>query len=135
MTYALRGQGRVSFGDEGQRYYAGGAFSLRGYPHRSVVGRRLFLLNQEIRFPLVQRLLLAMPTGAVDLPVFYGSCFADVAWTGDPAWIERPYGSVGVGFFVGGGPYPRLRVDLSWPTDFHNFADHPDTEFSVGFGY
>jgi outer membrane protein assembly factor BamA len=135
MTYALRGQGRVSFGEEGQRYYVGGAVSLRGYPYRSVAGQRLLLLNQEIRFPLVQRLVVAMPTGPMDLPIFYGSCFADMAWAGDDVWSERFFGSVGVGFFVGGGPYPRLRVDLAWPTDFHSIADHADTEFSVGFGY
>jgi hypothetical protein len=135
MTYALRGQGRLSFGDEGQRYYAGGAFSLRGYPHRSVAGQRLLLLNQEIRFPLVQRLVVAMPTGPMDMPIFYGSVFVDAALAGDQAWGSDLFGSVGCGFFVGGGAYPRLRVDLAWPTDFHSIADHADTEFSVGFGY
>ncbi len=135
MVYAMRTQARVSFGDEGQRYFVGGAFSLRGYPHRSVAGRRLLLLNQEVRFPIIDRMVVAMPAGPLDMPVFYGAGFVDMAWVGDPDWAARPVGSVGVGFFIGGGPYPRLRVDFSWPTDFHSISGRADTEFSIGFGY
>lgn len=135
LVFALRGIGRFSFGDEGQRYFIGGAHSLRGFPRRYVAGRRLVLLNQEIRFPLIQQIVLRLPMGPIDLPVFHGTAFVDGAWAGDPEWAERPQGSVGLGIYVGGGPYPRLRVDFSRATDFRTLSDATDTEFSIGFNY
>jgi hypothetical protein len=134
LVYAVRGIGRFSFGEEGQRYYIGGAHTLRGFPHRSISGQQLLLLNQEVRFPLIQRILLRMPMGGMDLPVIYGAAFADAAWTGDP-WGDRRLGSLGVGLFIGGGPYPRLRVDFTRATDFHHWSPSTDTEFSIGFDY
>jgi hypothetical protein len=135
LIHASRLSGRVSFGDEGQRHYLGGAHSIRGYGQRSVYGTRVVILNQEVRFPIVTRLVLRMPMGPFDLPVFYGSLFADAAWTGDPAWAPHPLGAVGVGIFVGGGPFPRIRVDFARVHDFTSFAPHWDTEFSIGFNY
>jgi outer membrane protein assembly factor BamA len=135
LVHAGRLSARVSFGDEGQRYYLGGAHSIRGYGRRSVYGTRVLIMNQEVRFPIIDRLVLRMPMGAFDMPIFYGSLFADAAWTGDAAWAHHPIGAVGAGIYVGGGPYPRLRVDFARVHDFHSFAPHWDTEFSVGFNF
>jgi hemolysin activation/secretion protein len=135
VVYALRLNGRFSFGNEGQRHYLGGAYTIRGYGRRTVYGTRVGLMNHELRFPIVDRLVLRMPMGPFDLPVIYGSLFMDAAWTGDPHWDRRPIGAVGAGFFIGGGPFPRIRVDFARVTDFYHFAPYWDTEFSVGFNY
>ena len=135
VVYAFRLNGRFSFGDEGQRHYLGGAYTIRGYGRRSVYGTRVGLMNHELRFPIVDRLVLRMPMGPFDLPVIYGSLFMDAAWTGDPEWARRPVGAVGAGFFIGGGPFPRIRVDFARVSDFYHFAPYWDTEFSVGFNY
>jgi outer membrane protein assembly factor BamA len=135
VIYAFRGSTRLSFGEEGQRHFAGGAHTLRGYGRRSVYGTRLTMMNHEVRFPLIDRLVMRMPMGPFDLPVFYGSVFFDAAWTGDPEWARRPLGAVGAGIYVGGGPYPRFRFDFARVTDFHTMAPHWDTEFSIGFNY
>lgn len=135
VVYAARATGLFSFGAEGQRYFIGGAYTLRGYPRRSVNGQRLVLINNELRFPLIQRMVLRMPMGGVDMPVFYGALFVDAAWAGDPKWTERPYGSLGFGIFVGGGGLPRLRIDFSRRTDFSSISDRTDTEFSIGFNF
>jgi outer membrane protein assembly factor BamA len=127
--------GRFSFGEEGQRYYIGGSHSLRGYPHRSVNGQRLILFNNELRFPMIQRMVLRLPMGAVEMPIFYGALFFDVAWAGDPVWDDDTYGSLGFGVYIGGGGMPRLRVDFSRRTDFDSIADATDTEFSIGFNF
>ncbi|HWN80628.1 MAG TPA: hypothetical protein VNM87_00890, partial [Candidatus Udaeobacter sp.] len=63
VVYAFRLNGRFSFGDEGQRHYLGGAYTIRGYGRRSVYGTRVGLMNHELRFPIVDRLVLRMPTG------------------------------------------------------------------------
>ncbi len=41
VIYAFRGSARMSFGQEGQRHFAGGAHTLRGYGRRSVYGTAL----------------------------------------------------------------------------------------------
>ncbi len=93
------------------------------------------MMNHEVRFPVIDRLVLRMPMGAFDFPVVYGAVFADAAWTGDPEWARRPLGAVGAGVFIGGGPYPRFRLDFARVTDFYTLSPHFETEFSIGFNY
>ena len=40
-----------------------GPHRLRGYPHLSLAGSRVWLLNQEWRFPILNALALAFPFG------------------------------------------------------------------------
>jgi hypothetical protein len=45
-------------------------------------------------------------------------------------------GSLGVGFFIGGGYYPALRWNYVWQThDFHAFSVRPRTTFSFGYNF
>jgi hypothetical protein len=135
MTHAVRLAGSFSFGDEGQVYSIGGAHSLRGYPRRSVLGQRIVVFNNEIRLPFVERMVLRLPMGLVDLPILHSAAFFDVAWSDDRYYASDTYGSFGLGLYVGGGPFPRLRVDFAWRTDFESVAPTADTEFSIGFNY
>jgi hypothetical protein len=132
VVHAMRVAGRFSFGDEGQLYWVGGAHSLRGYGRRSVLAQRLAMINNEIRIPFIERMLLL---GFMDMPIFHVAGYFDVAWAGDRRYTYDTLGAFGFAWFIGGGPFPRLRVDYTWRTDFETVSSSPYTELSIGFNY
>ncbi|HET7226990.1 MAG TPA: hypothetical protein VFK69_14885 [Candidatus Eisenbacteria bacterium] len=154
LVLASRVQGQASLGRDAQRFYMGGATSLRGWDPRTLAGLRTLLLQQEVRFPLLRGMTVALPN-AWEFPPVSGVAFADGGWAwggstltldGIPAYyfdtsqtgpgIAGHVGSVGVGFFVGGGYYPMLRWNYSWTTsDFHHFAPRPRTTFAFGYNF
>ena len=154
---ASRAQGQMSFGRDAQRFYLGGGRSLPGYDPRTLAGLRTVLLQQEVRFPLLSGLTLALPAPWV-FPTVSGVGFANMAWAWDaggfvPVLINDPVlagllenqeglgaqghlGSVGAGFFIGGGYFPALRWNYAWPTqDFKSFGKRPRTQFTLGFNF
>ncbi len=134
-TYAVRLQALAAEGPLAQRFAMGGSWSFRGYPRRAFVGTRSLLLNQEVRFPLLNGVVLGLPMGPFGLPQIQGALFFDVgqAWT-------RTYtppnvlGSYGVSFRTGLG-FLVLRLDVSKLTDFHRTLPGTDVDFFVGFNY
>ncbi len=50
-----------------------------------MIGSKAWLINQEVRFPLLNRLVLGTPLGDLTFPEFQGAFFADVgrAWVRD----------------------------------------------------
>ncbi len=81
---ALRLMGRHSRGEVPEYVSMGGSWTLRAYPWRSLWGRNLVLGNAELRFPLVDRLVVSLPFGDIDLSAFRGAFFVDGgnAWNG-----------------------------------------------------
>ncbi|HEY0593352.1 MAG TPA: BamA/TamA family outer membrane protein, partial [Thermoanaerobaculia bacterium] len=71
---AFRAFGAASTGNYPNFYYFGGMDTLRGYDFRSLVGNRAFYTNLELRFPLID--YLVMP--GVALSQIRGSIFLDV---------------------------------------------------------
>ncbi len=71
---ALRAFGAASSGNFPNFYYFGGMDTLRGYDFRSIVGNRAFYTNLELRFPLID--YLVMP--GIALSQIRGSVFVDV---------------------------------------------------------
>jgi len=134
VVAATRVQGQSSVGRDAQRYYLGGPFSLRGYERRSLSGVQTALVQEEIRFPILQGMTLAIPSAWV-FPTVNGAVFADAAWT----WSYGPpeqLGSVGTSFFIGGGYFPALRWDFAWLTpDFRTYSKRVYRRFSVGFNF
>jgi Tol biopolymer transport system component len=115
---------------------------MRGYNYSEQIGTKYFLMNYELRFPLI-RYLVPGP-----LPILFsnilGVAYVDVgsAWdnTGNLQFFKRDlYGNVvsedllmgtGVGarvFFL----YFLLRFDVAWAYDGNNFAK-PIFYFSIG---
>jgi len=133
VVAASRVQGQSSLGRDAQPFFLGNT-SLRGYDRRTLSGLQTVLVQQEIRFPMLQGLTLAVPVPWV-FPTVNGALFADAAW----AWshgVEKHLGSAGASFFVGGGYFPALRWNYSWTTsDFHAFSKRPRQQFSVGFNF
>jgi WD40 repeat protein/surface antigen Omp85-like protein len=155
FVLASRVQGQVSVGRDAQRFYVGGRNSTPGWDPRTLAGLRTVVAQQELRFPLLRGVTLALP-GPWQLPPVSGVAFADAAWAWDDGGIVLPssvpgyaldatdsgpgaqghVGSAGLGFFIGGGYYPALRWNYAWTTlDFHHFSRRPHTQFALGWNF
>ncbi len=135
-SVAVRTVGRLSAGDDPQRFAMGGSLSLRGYDRRSLFGTRLYLANVEYRFPLLDRVVLGVPLRGLELPGIEGAVFADAG----NAWekferVPRPLGSIGFGLRMSLGGYMVLRYDIARRTDFMELKPGWEKEFYFGFDY
>jgi hypothetical protein len=148
LVLALRAQGQTSVWRDAQRFYLGGWSSLRGFDRRTLVGEQTLLLQAETRFPLLRGLTLAVPA-LWTFPTISGALFADGAWLwedlgpGGDAFSQlferRPgarAGSLGAGFYLGGGYYPALRWDYVWTApEFGSLSRRPRTQFSILYNF
>ena len=154
FVLATRVQGQASLGRDAQRFYLGGRMTLRGYDFHTLSGLRTVALQQEVRFPLLRGLRFAFPF-RWEFPPVNGAAFADAGWAwgggnlplgGVPAWFLSSYdvgpggqghlGSAGLGFYIGGGPYPVLRWNYAWQSpDLRHFTRRPRTQFAIGYNF
>ncbi|HUF49268.1 MAG TPA: hypothetical protein VMN60_00450 [Longimicrobiales bacterium] len=142
-AYAVRGFGYFSDGAIPGRTALGGSHQLRGYPRYSLTGSRVWLVNQEWRFPILHRLSLTFPFGTLALPGVQGALFADVG----SSWLEEKepagiWGSYGTSFRMSLGAPLVLRLDIGRrlrsgdepPVVFRN-SSFNDTFFDFFFGF
>lgn len=146
-AYAVRATAFLSNGTVPARSVLGGPHRLRGYPRFSMAGSRLWLLNQEWRFPIVQGIGLAFPMGNVTLPGIQGALFTDIgsSWLESQSKPEGTWGSYGLSFRTSLGPPLVLRLDVGRrfriggapPVVFGNRENFNDTfvDFFFGFNY
>jgi len=134
VILASRLEARSSFGEEGRRFYLGGPSTLRGYGTRTIGGKKVVLFNSELRLPLLVRVAFKVPGGALPFPTIKGALFFDAATSGD-AGLDPWKGSLGVGFYLGGGYFPAVRFNLAWRTDFNTVGSKPVREFTVGWNF
>jgi WD40-like Beta Propeller Repeat len=112
-TVALRAFTFYSGGDRPERVNIGGTLGLRGYPNYGyILGSRAWMLNGELRFPLLDYLTLGTSVGAVRFPEFQGAFFLDAG----RAWFFKEehralLGSYGVSFRWPLVPGLVLRLD------------------------
>jgi hypothetical protein len=112
-TYAVRALGFYSGGDRPRRINIGGTLGLRGYPQFGyILGSHAFMLNQELRFPVLTHLTLGTPFGDIDLPEIQGGLFADVGKATFPSTDRALLGSYGLGFRLAVAPLVVLRLDI-----------------------
>jgi hypothetical protein len=113
-AYAIRALGFYSGGDRPKRINIGGTVGMRGYPEFGyIVGTRAYMLNQEVRFPLLTHLTLGTPLGDLDLPEIQGGFFVDVG----KALLHQDsnralLGSYGLSLRLALGPLAVIRLDL-----------------------
>jgi WD40 repeat protein len=125
-TYAVRAVGFYSGGDRPRRINIGGTVGLRGYPEFGyVVGSRAYMLNQEIRFPLLTHLIVGTPLGDLDFPEIQAGLFTDVG----KAWFHvgsgrAMLGSYGLSFRLALAPLAVLRLDLGRRFSSRNFQGY-----------
>ncbi|MCK4385391.1 MAG: PD40 domain-containing protein, partial [candidate division Zixibacteria bacterium] len=132
--FAIRTMGFSSSGKEPQRLYLGGSWSLRGYDRRAFYGRHLILINNELRFPLIDNLAIGFPIGKLSFHAIRGALFFDAgnAWEDD---FERLWGSFGIGARVNLGWVIVLRFDVSKTTDFKKISKSTDFDFFFGWSF
>ena len=133
-SLAQRYMARHSRGDVPEFFSMGGSWTLRGYPWRSIWGRNMVLVNHELRFPLLDRMILAFPFGTIDFSAFRGALFVDAgnAWNdefGD--WL----GSFGGGTRLGLGGFFVFRLDASRRTDFRSVDNNTRWDFFFGWDF
>jgi outer membrane protein assembly factor BamA len=134
-AYAIRTMYFTSDGTDPQRYYLGGSWDLRGYPRRYFHGRNLFLLNNELRFPLIDRLYVGFPFGALNFQAIRGALFFDAGKAWDNDVDNHLVGSFGFGFRVALGYVTVLRFDFARRTDFRSVSNGFDFDFFFGWNY
>ncbi|HSL68872.1 MAG TPA: hypothetical protein VK864_01455, partial [Longimicrobiales bacterium] len=146
-AYAIRGYVFLSSGAVPARAVLGGPHRLRGYPRFSLAGSRVWLLNQEWRFPILNTWSLGFPFGELRLPGVQGALFADAG----SSWLDtqdRPrgtWGSYGISFRTSLGAPLVLRLDVGRryrvgarpPVNFSGDERFGDTfvDFFFGFNY
>ena len=128
----MRYMGRRSAGDVPEFFSLGGSWTLRGYPWRSIWGSKMVLINQELRFPLVDRLVIGFPFGDMDFSAFRGALFADAgnAWNDEFAEWR---GAVGGGVRLALGGVFVFRLDAARRTNFKRLGN--DTHWDFFFGW
>jgi hypothetical protein len=135
VVLAQRFVTRNSWGSDLQLFYLGGSWDLRGYDYRAFAGKKMMLYNAEIRFPLLDRLLVNFPVGQIDFPMFRGSLFFDAGTVSgfiyDPGWL----GSIGVGAELNLGYLPVMRVNFSRRTDFETVDKKTRVDFFIGYNF
>ncbi|MBN2541975.1 PD40 domain-containing protein [bacterium] len=130
--FATRVVARYSGGELPERFYMGGTWSFRGYPWFSFYGRKMLLINNEYRFPLIDRLILGLPVLRINISGIKGALFFDAGQTWEDDNLDL-LGSFGVSLRVNLGYYTVLRTDFAKRTDFNIISD--DIYFDVFFGW
>ena len=129
---------RNSYGDDGQVFYLGGPWTLRGYGFREFFGRSIHLVNTEIRFPLIDRFALMLPFGLIEMPMFRGALFFDFGRTlrNNLYFFDTELvGSFGAGVELNLGFAPVIRVNFTRRTDFATVAPTTGFELFIGYNY
>ena len=145
-AYAIRGYAFYSDGAIPARAVLGGPTRLRGYPHYSLTGSRVWMVNQEWRFPLLHGLALSFPFGNLNLPGIQGALFTDIgsSWLESMERPEGTWGSYGTGFRMGLGALVlrldvgrRFRIGQKPPVIFNDGETFRSTfvDFFFGFNY
>jgi hypothetical protein len=135
VVFAQRFVTRNAWGGDLQLFYLGGSWDLRGYDFREFAGKRTLLLNNEFRFPLIDRLLLKLPFGMIEFPLFRGSLFFDAGRVSGFIYDTDWLGSVGAGVEMNLGYIPVARLNFSRITDFHSFEPGVKIDFFLGFNF
>jgi len=133
VVFANRVLGQSSMGPDAQRFYLGWN-SIRGYDRRALAGLQTLQIQNDLRFPILRGLTLAVPS-PWEFPTVSGGGFADAAW----AWEEGTQGqlgSAGFSFWIGGGFFPALRWNYAWLTnDLIYYSHRPRTQFLIDFNF
>ena len=123
-----------SSGVEPQRIYLGGSWSFRGYGRQAFYNRNILFASNELRFPLIDNLLVGFPFGGIGFQAIRGAIFFDAGSAWDK-YFDRFLGSFGAGFRVALDRIVVLRFDFSRTTDFRTINPHTQFEFFFGWNF
>jgi hypothetical protein len=123
-----------STGVEPQRIYFGGSWSFRGFDRKAFYNRNILFASHELRFPLIDDLIIGFPFGGIGFQAIRGAIFFDVGSAWDKHF-DQFLGSFGTGFRVALGRIVLLRFDFSRTTDFEKISSHTDFDFFFGWNF
>ncbi len=123
-----------STGREPQRIYFGGSWSFRGFDRRAFYNRNVIFASHELRYPLIDNLLIGFPFGNLGFRGIRGALFFDVGSSWDDNFDEL-LGSFGTGFRFSLGGVILLRFDFSRTTDFETISKNTDFDFFFGWNF
>jgi hypothetical protein len=135
IIFAQRLVSRNAWGSDLQLFYLGGSWDLRGYEFRRFAGKRTLLINNELRFPLIDRFLLRFPFGMIEFPLFRGSIFFDAGQVSGFIYDTDWLGSIGTGVEMNLGYLPVIRLNFSRLTDFKEIPSDIHVDFFLGFNF
>ncbi len=121
-----------SSGKEPDRIYFGGSWSFRGFDRRHFYNRNVLFVSNELRFPLMDNLLLGFRFGGLGFRAIRGVLFFDAGSAWDDNY-DKFLGSFGAGFRVPLARFIILRFDFTKTTDFEKI--NPKTNFEFFFGW
>ncbi|UCC43268.1 MAG: PD40 domain-containing protein [Candidatus Zixiibacteriota bacterium] len=128
-----------SSGVEPRRIYFGGSWSFRGFSRRDFYSRNILFASNELRFPLVDNILIGFPMGELGFQAIRGALFFDVGSALDDKELlripESLYGSFGAGFRVSLGYFVQLRFDFSRVINKGFKSVRRSTDFDFFFGW
>jgi len=133
-AYAVRFLSLFNEGREAMQYYFGGSWDLRLYPRWSLHGKRILLISQELRFPLIDRLGIYLPVAALQFTGIRGALFVDAGNAWNDKWPGFR-GSFGFGVRLNLGNMLVLRLDIGRRTDFHSVGKKTLTQFFFGWDF
>ncbi len=96
VTIAQRAMLWMNDGKSIRRYYIGGSWGMRGYNFGNIRGRKIAMINQELRFPIANNLQLNFRTSSLWIAPIYGSLFIDIG-NGWEKIFEGAHTSIGFG--------------------------------------
>jgi hypothetical protein len=124
----------TSAGVEPQRIYLGGSWSFRGFGRRHFYNRNILFNSEELRFPLIDDLLVAFPLGNIRFRGIRGALFHDLGTAWDDDW-EGWRGSFGASVRIALGYLVVLRFDVSRTHDFRTISNNTRTDFFFGWNF
>jgi len=133
-TYAVRAMTRYNHGKEALRFYMGGSWDLRGYKRWSLWGKKIFLVNNELRYPFIDRFMINFPFGGMAFSAIRGATFIDLGNAWDDQ-LDSVLGSAGFGIRFRLGGVLVLRFDFGKKFRFNDTNDlfNPD-KFDISSG-
>lgn len=133
-AYAIRVFSLFNQGKEARQFYFGGSWDLRLYPRWREHGKRILLISQELRFPLIDMLNLRFPVFSLGFRSIRGALFADAGNAWNEKWPGFK-GSFGLGVRMNLGGFLVLRLDVGRRTDFKTISGSTISQFFFGWDF
>lgn len=138
-TFAFRLLGRASEGDEARRSILVGSWDIRGYSNKiyeTLRGKKVWIMNNEFRFPLLDNFGLRFPFFDFNLSMFRGAVFLDMGNAWDD-YYSGTLGSYGYGIRYNLANAIVLRYDIGkkWSNSLGNASSGYFYQFFFGWDF
>ncbi|MFA3781866.1 peptidase MA family metallohydrolase [Melioribacteraceae bacterium 4301-Me] len=135
-TLAARASIFINHGKQARRYFAGGSWDLRGWPRFGIRGEKLWLSSVELRFPLIDLLLINFPIFGLSFFNIRGALYFDAGSAWDNSYYQT-LGSIGTGIRINLFNAIVLRYDVGKKIEnnFKHFQPKLFYQFFFGFDF